>query len=86
MDDVYNEGKYWFISVITPESGRLIVLGEYGSREEAYQEGLRKLTPGFEVFSMPTKDRNRATQHAKYVMWNTTEDLERASRRARHQV
>lgn len=79
-------GKYWFVSVVEPESGRLVVLGEYKSREEAYRMALQKLTANFEVFDMPTKDRAKATQHAKYVMFNKTEDLKRSIQRAKHKV
>jgi len=80
-----DEGKYWFISCISPESGRLVVLGEYRTKDEAERTAFQKLN-SYEVFSMPTKDRALATQHAKYMQFQKHSDLEKAIRRARHQV
>jgi len=80
------EGKYWFYSTIEPTTQRLVVMGEFDSRETATREAFGRLSNSFEVFSMPTKDRAKATQHAKYVMFNRGESLEKAIRRAKHQI
>jgi len=88
LDDVFsidNEGRYWFISCISPESGRLIVLGEYPNKDEAERTAFPKLS-SYEVFSMPTKDRAKATQHAKYMQWQKHSNLEQAIKRAKHNV
>lgn len=81
------DNQYWFISTISPQSGRLVVLKGMNSREEAYQMALSKLTNSrFEVFSMPTKDLAEATRHAKYLMFHEEGDIEKAIRRAKHNV
>lgn len=88
-EELYNqheEGRYWFISVVEPVNGRLVVLGEYPSREDATNIAYSKLAGQFEVFAMPTKDRGKATQHAKYVMFHRTANLEQSIRRAKHRV
>jgi len=88
MEDIFQqdeEGKYWFISMISPESNRLVVLGEYPSQDSAERVAFQRFTNTYEVFSMPTKDRAKATQHAKYLQLMKHKNLEQAIKRAKHQ-
>lgn len=80
------EGKYWYISTIVPATGRLVVLGEYPSEDEAEKIAFQRFNGTYKVFSMPTKDRAKATQHAKYEMFHEGAALEQAVRRAKHKI
>jgi hypothetical protein len=85
MGDKMRQTYWWLVTF--RENGQLVVMGRYDSEIEATRVGITKLQgQSYQVFELDTADQARATKIIKYKILEQTGDLERALRRARHQI
>ena len=88
METIFEEvtrGKdnYWYNYAIY--NGRLIVDGFYFSEQEALQFGSKNIPVGYKTVNIATRDRSKATQIIKRRVWEETNDIDMALRRAKHE-
>ena len=79
-------GQQDYFYVVAKIDGRFAVLGPYSDESLAYEIGSNKLNSSFDVISLPTKDRTRATQIVRHHVLDNSGDLSLALRRMRHSV
>jgi len=75
---------YWW--VLAEHEGKSVIFGPKATEEEAYNLGFDKLNGRFEVVSLPTRDRAKATSMLKARMFEDTGDLDKSLRKFRHKL
>lgn len=83
MPVVQNRSYYW---IVGNYNDRLIIIGAYGTTDEAYRMGYEKLDCPFDVVELPTKDKGKATGILKARRLEQTSNLDLALKRAKHQI
>ena len=74
---------YWVIANLR---GRLVVIGPKPSEQEATEFAYQKLDVPFDIISLQTRDRNRATSQIKAKRLDATGNLEQSIQRAKHKL
>ena len=66
--------------------GKLVILGAFLTREQAYQTAYTKLPSTFQIIELQTKDQSKATQIIKFQVLNITSNLDYSLQRSKHQL
>ena len=72
--------------VHTMHEGRIVIFGPYTDEQSASEYGFRHFGSNFDVEWLPTRDTNRATKMLKKQLYDRTDELDLALKRARHKV
>ena len=76
-----------FFYICTKQDGRQVLLGPYNDEREAEDIAVEKLNTAYEVVSLPTKDRSKATQMIRHRMLRGSGgDLATSLKRMRHTI
>lgn len=82
----HEEGGRDYHYVVATYRGRRVLLGPYATEDEANEIGFEKLDVPFQVHTLPTKDRARATSILKAEVLSETASLGESLRRIRHKL
>ena len=66
--------------------GKLVILGAFLTREQAYQTAYTKLPSTFQIIELNTRDQSKATQVIKFQVLNNTSDLDFSMQRSKHNL
>jgi len=79
-------GRDWWY-IITKQNGRAVLLGPYNDAREAEEIAMEKLTTGYEVVAMATRDRAKATQMLRHkILRGNGGSLEESLKRMKHTI
>ena len=76
--------QYWWI--VADWNGKSVVIGPANSQEEANRMGYEKLDTQFNVVTLPTRDRGRATAMLKARKLQDGAGLNAALEKMRHKI
>lgn len=76
---------YWYI--VTKQDGKMVLLGSYGTEQEAEEIAMQKITTDYEIIALATKDRAKATQMLRHKMLKGNGgNIEDSLRRMKHTI
>jgi hypothetical protein len=80
---VLKQSYYWAYAI---HQGKLVILGAFQTREQAYQTAYTRLPSDFQIIELTTKNQAKATQIIKFQLLNTTGDLDFSMQKSKHQL
>jgi hypothetical protein len=84
-DKIGVQSQYYYVTTVW--QGKSVLLGPYSTEEKANEVGFSgKLSGTFEIISLPTRDRGKATQMLRARKLNTGSNLGQALQRVRHKI
>ncbi len=75
------QSYYWAYAI---HQGKLVILGAFQTREQAYQTAYTRLPSDFQIIELTTKNQNTVTRIIKFQILQQTNNLDFSLQRARH--